>query len=152
MQTTTRSVVRLPASAREGIERGVRIECSKRPGVETAGVMHLSRHGNGMAHGPGPQARCTPNSCEWDAEAVFASLCIARDLGSTILGRWHKHTSPIILASDTDKESARAFLEATGLPEMLDLIVACDAEDKPIGWALYVCTPDEYRRAELVWQ
>lgn len=152
MQTTPRSVVRLPERARPGIGADVERECRMASATETAGLLLLTPEGDGMATGPGARARFAPDACEWDADEIARTIDTARHLGAPILGRWHKHTSSIILASDTDRESARAFLEATGLPEMLDLIVACDEHDRPIGWALYVCTPEEYRRAELVWK
>lgn len=144
---TQRSVVHLEARARDWVAD----ECARAPGTETCGVLYLNERGRAGATGPGRHAVLASDTCEWDAAWIANALATIPAAGGTILGRWHKHTAPILLASDTDKESARAFLAATGLPEMLDLIVACGEHDVPIGWAVYVCTPEEYRRVELVW-
>lgn len=146
---TLRSVAQIPASAWAGIADDVQLQCRCAPGLETAGVLLMSAKGDGMASGPGLEARRTPTRCDWDPQHIAYIVEFVRQTGGTVLGRWHKHTSPIILASDTDRESADVFREALALPVMLDLIVACGADDRPIAWAAYLCSDAGYERVDL---
>lgn len=144
-----RNVVALPVGAAADIVDDVRFHCLAAPGCETAGVLLLTPEGEGRASGPGLEALQTVDRCDWDPQHIAYIVDFVRQAGGTILGRWHKHTSPIILASDTDRESAAVFRDALALPVMLDLIVACGADDRPIAWAAYLCSDAGYERVEL---
>lgn len=127
--------------------------CAEAPGVETGGLILL--HGEGCTvTGPGPAALLQPRALEWDVSFIAGVLGVAGALGAKPFARWHKHTSPIILASEEDRASAEQLRLALGRDELVDVIVACGPDDRPIGWSAYVCTADEYRRVhlELPWE
>jgi hypothetical protein len=123
--------------------------CAAAPGVETGGLVVLSGD-SGFVTGPGPAATQKSQALEWDASYIVGVLDAIAHAGTwRVHGRWHKHTSPVILASEDDQESAQRFRQLIGADELVDVIVACDAEDRPIGLSAYLCTADEYRRVDL---
>lgn len=123
-------------------------ECAAAPGVETGGLILVAGE-RASVTGPGPAAVRTPDRLEWDASFIAGALTVAADLGAELLGRWHKHTSPVILASSADAASAEQLRRALGGAEFCDLIVACDREDQPIGWSAYHCTEGGYERIQV---
>jgi len=121
--------------------------CAATPGVETGGLLIL--HGDhGYASGPGPGAVCAARALEFDTAYIAGVAETAVGLGAEILGRWHKHPNPIILASEDDRTSADLFRRALGLESFVDVIVGCD-RNAPIGWSAYLCSEGEYRRVHL---
>lgn len=121
--------------------------CANTPGVETGGLILNGRHGL-LPTGPGPLAVCTRYALEWDTSYVLGCIETAQALGCEVLGRWHAHPSPVLLASERDRESAEQFRQAIGAEEIIDVIVACEA-GKTIGWAAYVCSEGGHERAEI---
>lgn len=123
--------------------------CAAAPGVETGGLL-VDGLGQVFATGPGPGAVMKPHLLEWDASYIAGVLDAVSHAGVwRVVGRWHKHTSPVIDASVDDRGSAERFRQLIGAPELVDVVVACDADDRTIGWAVYLCTAGEYRLANL---
>lgn len=123
--------------------------CAAAPGVETGGLI-IESLGHGFATGPGPAAVQEGQALEWDASYIAGILDALAHAGVwKVVARWHKHTSPIVLASAQDRLSAMELLRVTGDEELVDVIVACDAEDRPISWAAYMCRPGSYERVNL---
>lgn len=126
----------------------ITLGCGFAQGVETGGLL-LRLRGRSYATGPGPGAIQTPDRLEWEPSFVAGCYLTAMLLGADVIGRWHKHTAPVILASDEDRRSAHLFRRALGIEEIVDVIVACDSEDRPIGWSAYLCTEAGYERMQM---
>lgn len=140
MSTAT---VRIHPEARERIEHF----CAQRPGYEEGGIIIESDHSVCVTDS-GPHAEHASDSLAWDTSYIFGCIEVAGALGGRVIGRWHSHTSPVILPSDEDKTSAAALRKVLGTDEIIDLIVATDA-GKPIAWAAYLCSDAGYERVGI---
>lgn len=137
-----RKIVSLDA----GITSSIARHCAETPGVEFGGVMITGPLGS-YATGAGPGARMGATELVWEATYIAGCLEVAAGLGCEFIGRWHKHTTPIILASAEDRASAEHLRRSIG-GDVIDVIVACDGPT-PIAWAAYLCTDAGYERVEL---
>lgn len=130
--------------------------CADAPGTETGGVLFGWRSREVAAEvievtGPGPNAILLPRELEWDAsyiQGVIHGGLLARGTFE-IIGRWHKHASPVILASQEDRRGAEWFRKAIA-PESatIELIVATGENDEPLAYGAYLCTCDGLQRIE----
>lgn len=123
--------------------------CRAAVGTETCGVL-AERHGIVCyASGPGKKAVLEHGSAQWDAEFIAGWMEGCREMvGGRVMGRWHKHTAPTILATPDDKLSAEMFRQYLALPAMVDLLIASGNEDEPIAWQAYLCTSGGYDRID----
>lgn len=125
--------------------RGIDAECRHAVGTETGGLL-IQRPGVLYATDPGPRAVLTRDSMQWDAEYIARWLDVL--LPGELVGRWHKHCGPILLASEADRQSAEAFRRIVRTETILDLIVATE-DDAPIAYAAYLCSADGYQRLAI---
>ena len=133
----------------------VEFEIAKAVGVETGGLFIAYRDADGtafpvLACGPGPGATLEFNTFGWDdrfvAEWLFtaarAAERVAEHAGRDwLVGRWHKHTLPVVNPSPQDAEGAAVLVEAFSQEELIELIVACDGHDKPLHFGAFLFRP-----------
>lgn len=141
----------------------VEFEVAKAIGTETGGVFVGYVNDEGLAIpvlacGPGPRAKLGFDSFEWDAEHVAEWLFIASraatrvagyDAREWIVGRWHKHTLPIVRPSAEDAAGALSLAHSFELPALAELIVACDGGDVPLHFGAFLFDRDSAAYEEL---
>lgn len=128
----------------------IRHLCTTTRGVETGGLL-LARDGVIQAvTGSGPAAVAGPRRLSWDPSYIAGCLDILEQTDLEVVGRWHKHVSPVIRASSDDREGAAAFLRALELDAMVDVIVATGNGDEPIAIAAYGCTVAGYEEISCI--
>ena len=130
--------------------------CERAPGVETGGAMFgVQRAGVlEIVHvcGPGPLARATPRTLEWDASYVTGYIEAVHQVEAgpvAFVGRWHRHTTLLALASEPDRTGAHKTRDELRLPSIADVIVATGQGHTPRAWCGYICTDAGYHRTEL---
>ena len=141
-------VIRIPDNALAALD----VMCRAAGGLETGGVLAADEIATEVVvvthvSDAGPTAVRTRDRLEWDPEHIAAQLGYLSDR-PRIFGRWHKHCGPVLLASEEDRRGAEAFRAAVGAEAVLDIIVATE-DDRPIGWAAYLCTKRGYERPHL---
>lgn len=129
----------------------VEFEVAKAAGTETGGLFIAYRENDGTALpvlscGPGPNADLQYDNFLWDAEHVQSWLFTAARAAERVapharrdwlIGRWHKHTLPVVNPSPEDAEGAELLAIAFGQEEIVDLIVACDGHDTPLHFGAF---------------
>lgn len=124
-------------------------ECAIAPSAETGGVLIGEVQGDTAkvcaATGPGPNAVCRARRLDWDASYIQGVVHgVDASVVLKVIGRWHKHASPIILPSEDDRRGAEWFRQCMGdLATSVELIVACDENDAPMAFGAFHCTNDE---------
>jgi len=130
--------------------------CADAPQLETGGVLVGWRYNEVAAEvvhatGPGPNALLQAREMEWDPsyiQGIMDGIQLTRG-GFGIIGRWHKHAAPVILASQQDRHGAEWFRMAIA-PEdaTVELIVGTGENDMPLAYGAYLCTCDGLQRIE----